>query len=742
MSIVSCLRVASGCGFAVALGLVSATTTWAQAGPPALFADAPATAASQRPSSDTAVRARDVAVQMDVLRSTARTTGATISLNLFADASFTTVIDRVDTVDSGFVSVGHIPDVDMSTVTLSVSGDAMYGSVFTPAAVYIVRPSSDGSYAVEQVDQSRYRPEAEPQIPAPADAATQSQADSLAAPSADVPPSAQPDDGSIIDVMVLYTPAAAAEAGGTSAMLALVNASIATTNASYANSAVIQRLRLVYTSSVAYTESGNIITDLNNITNGSGAFSGVAALRNTVRADLVALLTDTPASSFCGVAWHMATVSTAFAPSGYSVTEQSCAVGNLSFPHELGHNMGLRHDWFVDAGTTPFSYAHGYVRDTPDGSGARWRTIMAYNDRCSSQGLNCTRLPYWSNSSILRSGVAMGVTGGTSSACTAGSLVGTCDADDERALNETAYTVARFRQRARYLTLDFGPGVGLFQYTEVSGPSWRGLHPASPTVVATTDLDSNGVSDTIATFAGAGVWAHMNSSTWVPLNPNDATLIRSGDVNGNGRTDLLLVFPFGAWLRYDNGSWVNLHAGVVNAAAIGNMDLGAGKDEVVLSIPGAGIWVYQNDASWFLMHPSAAAALLVGDLGGNQQADFIIHFAGAGVWTFRNGTTWVNLTPLNPIGMTVGNFNGDAARRSDVFLNLPGAGVWLYRDDVAWFSIHPANPVSMSLTDVNGDGADDAAFAFGGAGTWLYKFSGGWSGLSPQIAEAIAGEEE
>lgn len=41
----------------------------------------------------------------------------------------------------------------------------------------------------------------------------------------------------------------------------------------------------------------------------------------------------------------------------------------------------VRHDWYVDGGTTPYTYAHGYV-DTVN----RFRTIMSYNNRCNALG--------------------------------------------------------------------------------------------------------------------------------------------------------------------------------------------------------------------------------------------------------------------------------------------------------------------------------------------------------------------
>ena len=40
----------------------------------------------------------------------------------------------------------------------------------------------------------------------------------------------------------------------------------------------------------------------------------------------------------------MTTVSTSFASSAFKVVDRTCAVGNLSYAHEVGHNQGLQHD--------------------------------------------------------------------------------------------------------------------------------------------------------------------------------------------------------------------------------------------------------------------------------------------------------------------------------------------------------------------------------------------------------------
>ena len=70
---------------------------------------------------------------------------------------------------------------------------------------------------------------------------------------------------------------------------------------------------------------------------------------------------------------------------------------------------------------------------------------MSYNDVCAAVGVSCTRLPYWSNPYVTYGGKPMGIPGGTSTSCPAYSPEPGCDADNHRALNETALTVANFR---------------------------------------------------------------------------------------------------------------------------------------------------------------------------------------------------------------------------------------------------------------------------------------------------------
>ena len=153
--------------------------------------------------------------------------------------------------------------------------------------------------------------------------------------------------------MIVYSNQTAAAAG--SAIGAQAQQAVDTANLVYANSGITTRLRLVYAGRANYDESGDFNTDLNRLTAGTdGYMDNVAALRDTYGADLVSLFVENP--QYCGLGW--------IGPSanyGFTVVNRGCASPNLSFPHELGHNFGARHDTYVDPLTSPYAYGHGWV---------------------------------------------------------------------------------------------------------------------------------------------------------------------------------------------------------------------------------------------------------------------------------------------------------------------------------------------------------------------------------------------
>lgn len=191
-----------------------------------------------------------------------------------------------------------------------------------------------------------------------------------------------------IDVMVLYTPQARDAAGGAAQIEAVAQAAVDAMNISFTNSQVTGQVNLSYTGFINYNDSGDSGDDLEWVANDSQ----VALLRNAFGADLVALFVNNIGG--CGRGYVMRNPGPGFESAAFQVTRRDCAVGNLSFAHEYGHNLGLEHNPENSGATpaqasNPWSYGHYH-----DGS---YRTVMSYSAQCNS---GCTRRQYFSNPDI------------------------------------------------------------------------------------------------------------------------------------------------------------------------------------------------------------------------------------------------------------------------------------------------------------------------------------------------------
>jgi peptidyl-Asp metalloendopeptidase len=341
--------------------------------------------------------------------------GDILPFNLFTDTSFTGVVEAVERrSDSDYTVMGRLQGDADSRFALVVNQNVMVMDLRTgKASLMEVRYLGDGLHDVRQIDPGQY--------PTCGNGAEQSIAVPKAARAADAGP--QADAGDTIDVMVVYTPAARVAAGGTAAIEALINLAVAQSNTNYQQSLVTPRIRLVYKAEVSYTESG-FSTDLDRLTNPSdGYMDEVQAWRNTYGADLVSLWINDASS--CGLAWLMTTVSSTFESYGFSTVHWDCAVGNFSFIHEMGHNMGCAHDRENAGGPGAYSYSYGWRFYGVDS--IQYRTIMAY-----APG---SRIGYFSNPNVNYQGTPTGKPVGDAN-----------ESYNTLTINNTANTVANFRQ--------------------------------------------------------------------------------------------------------------------------------------------------------------------------------------------------------------------------------------------------------------------------------------------------------
>ena len=201
------------------------------------------------------------------------------------------------------------------------------------------------------------------------------------------------------------------------------------TNTAFANSGITHRLELVKAHEVAYSEPTSFSEMLLALRESDdGKLDEVHELRDMYGADLVSMVVA--GSQYCGLGYLMVNPNPGFANYAFSVVARGCATGYYSFAHELGHNLGCQHD-HNQGGSGAFDYSFGH-----HGPNQSWRTIMAY-----APG---TRIPHFSNPSVMHQGSPTGVVSAMSNA-----------ADNALTINQTSLVAEGFRDAGVY---SFGAG--------------------------------------------------------------------------------------------------------------------------------------------------------------------------------------------------------------------------------------------------------------------------------------------
>ncbi len=354
--------------------------------------------------SETSYEGRNADVQLDEQLGAQRTRyaqvnfenlGETTTLNLFPGETYVASRTR-QWNENGYINwTGNLPGIPDANAIFTI-GDNLMHAVIGPinGHVYEVIKRTDDLHVILDHVQGNSPQEEEPLVP------QQSPVDKYDLGDGTHTKVVMDDPCTVIDVLIVWTPSVTTARGGMANALAWANTAITVTNTAYTNSNVAQQLRLAHAEEITYTEVSTA-TDLPRLSGTADGFmDSVHALRDTHFADFVALFATY--GTTCGRAYIQDPINNAgFATGAFSITEHTCVSPNWSFSHELGHNMGLRHDRYVDATNTPTLEAHGYVNQSVIPAGTpiadRWRTIMAYNNECSDNGFGCTRLQYFSN---------------------------------------------------------------------------------------------------------------------------------------------------------------------------------------------------------------------------------------------------------------------------------------------------------------------------------------------------------
>lgn len=291
---------------------------------------------------------------------------------------------------------------------LIVENGLVTGIIDIPDGRYSIRPLEGGNaHAVVQIKTEAFPNRATEQMRGAEDRVGPSPKQTV--PMCDVPPGPgqQPKSFGPIRVLIAYTPAASKESRSIASdiqIMMLQFRQVISSRLTGGNFSV--STELAHSVEVPFSEerdSPNMHKDLERLTDPEDPiFKTIHALRDIYKADLVHLVTKSRKEDPCGLGWTLTYVDRSDYLTndkwGFSVSDRQCAVQDNAFAHELGHNIGMRHDRSVTRDAKPgpeeFNFGHVLLRHGV-------RTLMAYDDACRAAGRRCRELLIFSNPNIM-----------------------------------------------------------------------------------------------------------------------------------------------------------------------------------------------------------------------------------------------------------------------------------------------------------------------------------------------------
>lgn len=395
------------------------------------------------------LRRKTVNLSDEVFSSTLLKSGNTLDIELFAGQKVKADIRRVDRVSSGnFTVTADIEGSEFGYVIITSHDYKTLINLSIPEKEEIYRTfpnHNNGVYELVQIDPEGedFLDDADMNIFADnkIDIAHNEYNSSLKRSVLREQSNADSNENTTnVDLMVVYTRAARDWAVSRGGIENVILQAVEVGRLSLKNSNVNINLRLVHTAKVNYNESGNFVDDLVRLTYGNdGYMDEVHDWRDKYGADLVTILTleDTVG----GAAWLLKN-RYGEADWAFSLVRVQQAVSSGSLIHELGHNMGLQHNYeqFTQPGPTNWwnwpenrwSAGHRWT-----GSDSKnYATIMSYNSGYSD-GKWHVRIPLFS----------------TPLKSYQGKPAGTADrSDNSRTLREMKGVISRYRQENNPVT--------------------------------------------------------------------------------------------------------------------------------------------------------------------------------------------------------------------------------------------------------------------------------------------------
>ncbi len=441
--------------FAVAAPWIVGAIVFAGDGPAPLdigtvFTDVAQVASVAPMLGPTGIRGRTALVDLARLSEVRDAGGGWLTLNLFDDTILTAAVQRVTARPAGYSLSGKLDGDEAGRFNLVVHNNVTVGLVRAgQLGTYHIRYLGGGTHVIRQIDPAAFplcgvTPESTRHfhdvLSNPTDIDSP-KIDHRSNPVSD----RSADDGTMHDILVLYSDVTRQAAGGTDAIRAEIQLAVDMANDAYDDSGIVSDMRLVHMEEVAYDEvtgwDGYVDHLMRLGVPDDGYFDYIHELRDQLGADFVSMIVedtdpDVLGNSTCGMAPVMQELSPDFELLAFSVVSRECAADNWTLAHEVGHNQGCAHDRDNSSNEGLFPYSYGY-HFTGDSRG--WGTIMAYDDAENTW----QRVGHFSNPNISYDGAATGVPIGSPG-----------EAHNASTINSSRVVVAGFRT-TRYW-VDFG----------------------------------------------------------------------------------------------------------------------------------------------------------------------------------------------------------------------------------------------------------------------------------------------
>ena len=391
-------------------------------------------ALSDRPMASIAASASRIAqvtINNDAIDAQKIAPGAVVAVGLFDDASLEAEIDKVEVANRITTIRGKINGSEYGHIITTVYENKVLTVIELPAEGYQYKIVYDNDVKTHFLYKTKL-----------------SELDTLEGAPSLIPPEQDSDSSSLfdinvemvaadteatIDVMVVYTPAAASWASANGGINNIIAQAMARAQLALGNSNTLMNMRLVHSAQVAYTESGDSGTDLDRLTSTSdGYMDEVHTWRDQYSADLVAIFAEVEDTG--GVGWLLNRKS-GWSEYAFCLTRVQQAGWTFTHIHEMGHNMGAHHhkeqsfqegptiwqDWSENTWSAGWRWV---------GSG-NYCSIMTYEEGFFfPDGEDHVRVAYFANPSISYDGVATG---------------DATDGDNARTLREIRNVIADYR---------------------------------------------------------------------------------------------------------------------------------------------------------------------------------------------------------------------------------------------------------------------------------------------------------